>query len=79
MECAPAPLNCAPVFPLNDLVLLRRVTDVAALAVIENNMTLRVTCIPVDDHIAFFKLIRVKRNDILPRILNKTVYVHNAV
>ena len=67
------------VAPLNNLIAAGRVADIAALAVIEHYMTLRVAFVSVDNHVAFFKLIRVKGNDIIPRIFNKTVDVHNTI
>lgn len=55
---------------MDNQITAGRVADIAALAVIEHHMTLRVAFVPVDNHVAFFKLIRVKGNDVIPCIFN---------
>ena len=71
--------HCVIVRPLNDLVLFGGVADITAHAVIEDNVTLWVVLIPVDDHIAFLKLIRVKRNDIISCVRDEPINIDNTV
>ena len=42
-------------------------------------MTLRVAFVSVDNHVAFFKLIRVKGDNVTPCIFNESINVYNAI
>ena len=63
---------------MNNEVLTGRIANIAALAVIEDDMPLRIVLVPIDDDVALFQTRRIEGNHTIARILDEPVYVDDA-